>query len=199
VSNTQLLVSISGSTTAAAYQNDEVVAGRINSYIALLTTTVVSQRVVDALQLPMTASELAAKVSATNVPPRTSLIDVAVTDTSPQRAKLLADTVATEFISYTQALETPTGEDGQRVHTSVVNAASEPHERRAERVVLGLLGAVTALLLGAVAMWLRERFDPTAKNNQVAESTLPGACRGDGEIDPVADTDLDADTETRRS
>ena len=48
VSTTQLMVSIDGSTTATAYQNDEVVVGRVNSYIALLTSAVVNQRVVAA-------------------------------------------------------------------------------------------------------------------------------------------------------
>ena len=136
VSSTQLMVSIAGSTTAAAYQNDEVVAGRINSYIPLLTSGVVAQRVIDTLGLPLTASELAAKINATRVPPRTAIIDVAVTDESPARAQLIAQTVAREFISYTEALETPTGEDSQKVHTTVVTAASEAHENRAERVLL---------------------------------------------------------------
>jgi capsular polysaccharide biosynthesis protein len=163
VSTTQLMVSISGSTTAAAYQNDEVVAGRVNSYIALLTSDVVSQRVIDKLRLSMTAPELAAKVSATNVPPKTAIIDVAVTDESPARARLIADTLASEFISYTDALETPTGEDSQKVHTTVVNSASEPRERRAEGVVLGVLAGLTALLLGAVAVWIRSLIDPVVR------------------------------------
>ena len=94
VSTTQLLVSIQGSTTAAAYQNEDVVAGRVNSYIALLTSDVVSQRVIDKLGLALTAPELAAKISATNVPPKTSIIDVAVTAESPEQARRLADTLA---------------------------------------------------------------------------------------------------------
>src|ERR1700730_8560974 len=98
VSTTQLLVSINGSTTAAAYQNDSVVSGRVNSYIALLTSDVVSQRVIDKLGLHMSAPELAAKISATGVPPNTSIIDVAVTDESPGQARQLADTVAKEFV-----------------------------------------------------------------------------------------------------
>jgi capsular polysaccharide biosynthesis protein len=157
------MVSISGSTTAAAYQNDEVVAGRVNSYIALLTSDVVSQRVIDKLGLSMTAPELAAKVSATNVPPKTAVIDVAVTDESPARARLIADTLASEFINYTNALETPTGEDSQKVHTTVVSSASEPRERRAERVILGALAGITALLLGSVAVWIRSRIDPLVR------------------------------------
>jgi capsular polysaccharide biosynthesis protein len=163
VSTTQLMVSIAGSTTAAAYQNDEVVTGRVNSYIALLTSDVVSQRVIDRLGLPMTAPEFAAKVSAANVPPKTAVIDVAVTDESPAHARLFADTLANEFVSYTDALETPTGEDGQKVHTTVVSVASEPRERRAERVVLGVLAALAALLLGAVAVWIRSLMDPVVR------------------------------------
>jgi capsular polysaccharide biosynthesis protein len=163
VSTTQLMVSISGSTTAAAYQNDQVVAARVNSYIALLTSDVVMKRVIDKLGLPLTTGELAAKVSATNVPPQTSVIDVAVTDESPARARQIADTLASEFINYTNALETPTGEDGQKVHTTIVSPASEPRERRAERVILGVLAGLTALLLGSVAVWIRSRIDPVVR------------------------------------
>ena len=163
VSTTQLMVSISGSTTAAAYQNDEVVAGRVNSYIALLTSDVVSQRVIDKLKLSVTAPELAAKVSATNVPPKTSIIDVVVTDDSPEQARRLADAYASEFISYTTALETPTGEDDQKVRVTQVTTASRPHEDRAERIALGVLAALAAVLLGAVAVWIRSLIDPVLR------------------------------------
>jgi capsular polysaccharide biosynthesis protein len=166
VSTTQLLVSIEGSTTAAAYENDQVVAGRVNSYITLLTSDVVTKRVIDKLGLSLSPGELAAKVNAIKVPPQTSIIDVAVTDESPEQARRLADTLAQEFISYTDALETPTGEDGQKVHTTVVSTASQPQARLAERVVLWVLVAVAALLLGAVAVWIRARPDPYRANGQ---------------------------------
>ena len=168
VSTTQLNVSIAGSTTATAYQNDDVVAGRVNSYIALLTSDVVNQRVIDRLGLSLTAPELADKVSATNVPPRTSVIDVAVTDRSPAQAQLLAKTLASEFINYAEALETPTGEDGQKVRTTVVTAASAPHGQLFERILLGVLAAVTALVLGAVAVWIRSRTDPVVRTAEQA-------------------------------
>src|SRR5262245_56821726 len=74
VSSTQLMVSIDGATTATAYQNDDVAAARVNSYIPLLTSGVVTERVIDKLALPLTTSELAAKISATRVPPRTPII-----------------------------------------------------------------------------------------------------------------------------
>jgi capsular polysaccharide biosynthesis protein len=164
VSRTQLLVSISGSTTAAAYENDGVVTGRVNSYVALLTSDAVSQRVIDTLGLPVTAPELAAKVSATRVPPNTSLIDVAVTADSAQQAQQIAGAYAKEFIAYTAALETPTGEDGQKVHVTPVTSATLPSSHLGRRVVLSVLAAATALLLAVVAAWIRWLMDPFVRN-----------------------------------
>jgi capsular polysaccharide biosynthesis protein len=174
VSSTQLMVSIEGSTTATAYQNDDVVAGRINSYIPLLTSGVVDQRVIDRLGLPLTTSELAAKINATTVPPKTAIIDVEVTDESAARAQQIAQTVAREFISYTEALETPTGEDSQKVHTTVVTAATEAHEKRFERLLLAVLAGVAALLMGAVAVWIRARTDAVIRTaDQAAAAGVP--------------------------
>jgi capsular polysaccharide biosynthesis protein len=188
VSTVQLMVSVQGSTTAAAYQNDTVVAGRVNSYIALLTSDIASQRVIDKLGLPLSASEFAAKVNATNVPPSTSIIDVEVTDESPEQARLIADTLATEFVNFTDALETPTGEDGQKVRTTVVTTASEPHSHLVERVSLGVLVALAALLLGAVAVWIRSRTDSVVRTaDQAATAAGVPAL---GSVSPTAAASL---------
>jgi capsular polysaccharide biosynthesis protein len=172
VSTTRLMVSIEGSTTSAAYQNDEVAAQRVNSYVPLLTSGVVLQRVIDRLGLRLTAPELADKIDATNVPPKTSLIDVEVTDESPDRARRIADTLATEFIAYSTAMETPTGEDSHKVHTTVVTPAAEGRESPFERVLLGVLAALAALLLGAVAVWIRAAREPALP---VAKQDTAGA------------------------
>jgi capsular polysaccharide biosynthesis protein len=174
VSSTRLMVSIEGSTTAAAYEDEQVAARRVSSYIPLLTSGVVTQRVIDRLRLPMTASELADKIDATNVPPKTSLIDVEVTDESPDRARRIADTLATEFIVYATAMETPTGEDSQKVHTTVVSPATEGRQSPFESVLLGVLAAIAALLLGAVAVWIRsarEHAKPRAGQDTVGGDT----------------------------
>lgn len=156
VSSARLMVSVEGSTTAAAYQNEEVATRRIHSYIPLLTSGLVTQRVIDRLGLPMAPSELAQEISATNVPPKTSLIDISVRDRSSDRAEQIADATAREFIAFTAAIETPTGEDSQKVHTTLVSAAGPAHRDPFEQVILLLLAALTALLLGAVAVWIRE-------------------------------------------
>ena len=168
VSTAQLLVSVNGSATANAYQNDSVVAGRVNSYVALLTSEAPNQRVVDKLGLKMTPAQLAKKISAVQVPPNTAIIDIAVTDSSPDRARLLAGAVADEFVVYTQSLESPTGVDAQRVQTSVVSPAGEARSRLTERIVIGALIVVLALLAGAVAVWIRAAADPVVREPQQA-------------------------------
>jgi capsular polysaccharide biosynthesis protein len=160
VSSTRLMVSVEGSTTASAYQNDAVAARRVSSYIPLLTSGVVLQRVIDKLGLPLSPAGLADEIGVANVPPKTSLIDVEVTDGSPGRAKRIADTLASEFIAYAASIETPTGEDSHKIDTAVVTPAAEGRENHWESVLLGVLAGVTALLLGAVAVWIRAARRP---------------------------------------
>ncbi|WP_236949102.1 YveK family protein [Mycolicibacterium goodii] len=160
VSSARLMVSIEGSTTAAAYQNEEVAIRRIRTYIPLVTSDAVTQRVIDRLGLPMTPAQLAGELSATNVPPKTSLIDIEVTDRSPERAEQLANTVAREFVAYTAAIETATGEDSQKVHTTLVSAATPAHRDPVERVLLYTLVTFAALLMGAAAVWIRASREP---------------------------------------
>ncbi len=160
VSNVQLMVAVNGSTTAEAYENDTLITGRINSYIALLGTDAISQRVIDKLGLKMSAPELVARISATNVPPKTAIIDVAVNDDSAEQARRIATAIGDEFVSYTAALETPTGEGAQKVVTSVVSPASAPHRRWLEKVFLGLLAAVFAAIAGGIGVWVRSATDP---------------------------------------
>lgn len=179
VSTAQLLVAVQGSSTANAYQNDDVVIGRVRSFVVLLTSDVVAQRVIDHLGLSLTPAELKAKISAVNVPPSTAVIDVAVTDSSPERAREIADAVAAEFVEYTQALEAPTGEDTQQVKTTVVSGASQPKSRLVERIGLAGLIAGFAAVLGVVAVWIRSMTDPVVRTPQQAASATGVPILGD--------------------
>ncbi|WP_174814718.1 YveK family protein [Mycolicibacterium agri] len=172
-STTRLMVSIEGSTTAAAYQNDEVGTRRVLSYMPLITSGVVSRRVVDKLGLPLTPEQLASKINVANVPPRTPLIDIEVTDDSPQRARQIAKTLASEFIKYADSIETPTGEDSQKVHTTIVSDPAEGRENPLTSVLLGVLAAVAALLLGAVAVWIRAARQRDVPADAQAEAPSP--------------------------
>jgi capsular polysaccharide biosynthesis protein len=202
VSSTRLMVSVEGSSTAAAYQNGEVATRRVSTYIPLLTSGVVTQRVIDKLGLPLTSSELAAEIDVANVPPKTSLIDIEVTDGSPDRARRIADTLASEFISYAASLETPTGEDSHRVDTTVITAATEGRENPLVSVLLGVLAAIAALLLGAVAVWIRAPRAPVASpadpDGEDDEAKAEDEDEGDGDEDEdqVEVEELDEDDDT---
>ena len=190
VSTAQLLVSVNGTSTANAYQNDSVVAGRVKSYVALLTSDVVSQRVVDKLDLKMSPGQLAAKISAVQVPPSTAVIDIAVTDPSAEQARRIAATVADEFVTYSAAIESPTGEDAQKVQTRVISQASQPRSRVAEKLAIAGLVALLAALAGAVAVWIRSATD------RVIKTARQGAAAADlpvvGTVEPGAASSLAA-------
>lgn len=170
VSHAQLLVAVQGNSTANAYQNDDVIIGRVHSYVALLTSDVVAQRVIDKLGLNTGPAELAAKISAVNVPPSTALIDIAVRDSSPVQARRIADTLANEFVAYTDSLESPTGEDAQKVRTTVVSGAGEPESQLGRRIGLAALITALAALAGAVAVWIRLATDPVLRTPGQAAS-----------------------------
>jgi len=182
VSTTQLLVTINGNTTASAYQNDDVVSSRVNSYVALLTSDAVNQRVVDKLGLKVSARDLATRVSAVQVP-KTAVIDVAVTGRSPDDARRIAQAVGEEFVAYTAAIESPTGEDAQKIQTRVVSGASQPQSRIVESVLVGALFAVLAVLAGAVAVWIRSATDRVVRlpRQAAAAARLPVL----GSVDPT--------------
>ncbi len=154
VSQAQLLVSVGGSATANAYQNDGVVASRVNTYVALVTSDAASQRVVDKLESPLSAKEMAATITAVQVP-NTAIIDIAATAPSAEQARQVAQTVAEEFVGYVDSIEVPTGEDAQKVQVTVVSAATEPQSRLVEKIAIGGVIAVIAALLGSAAVWLR--------------------------------------------
>ena len=155
VSTAQLLVSINGTTTANAYQNDSVVASRVNTYVALVTSDVVSQRVVDKLKSPLTAQQMSASVTAVQVP-NTAIIDIAAAASSREQALQVAQTFADEFVAYADSIESPTGEDAQKIKTTVVSEASEPESRLGERIGIGVLIVAISLLTGLGAVWFEK-------------------------------------------
>lgn len=162
VSNAQLLVTLNGTTTANAYQNDSVVASRVNSYVALMTSDAVAQRVVDALKSPLSAKEMAATVTAVQVP-NTAVIDIAAVAPSREQARRVAQTFAEEFVAYAASIESPTGEDAQRIQTAIVSSAGEPESRLGERIAVGGLVALAAIFIGAAAVWVRR--DPRVRGH----------------------------------
>lgn len=183
VSTAQLLVAVNGSTTANAYQNDSVVASRVNTYVALVNSDVVSQRVVDKLKSKLTAKELGSTVTVVQVP-LTAIIDIAAAAPSADEARNIANAFAEEFVGYVAAIESPTGEDGQKVQVTIVSSASQPQSRLLEKIALGGLIALLAALAGATAVWVRSATDPVIRARLHATGVTSTQSEGEASVGP---------------
>jgi capsular exopolysaccharide synthesis family protein len=101
-----LYVSLQGRATSSdeAYQASQLAKERASSYAPLMTDARITQAVVDQLKLPITAEQLAKRLTVT-VAPETVVLTESVTDTSPDQAAAIANAVAEQFVGLTQALE----------------------------------------------------------------------------------------------
>jgi len=162
---TQLFVSAesSGSTLADANQGGLFTQQRVKSYAQIVNTPTVLGPVIDALHLNMTVDQLAKEVSAT-APLDTVLINVSVDDTSPTRARDIANAVSSQFADQVRILETPTSGATAPVKLTVVKQAGVPLVPVSPRTKVNLgLGLLLGLALGVGLAVLRESLDTTVK------------------------------------
>lgn len=143
---------------------------RVLSYTQLLQGGLLAQRTIDKLGLDMTAAELQAEITAV-APTDTVLIDVTVQDSSPTRARDIANTLSDEFVVMAAALETP--DLGARPNAQIVvqqraGVPEDPVSPKKART-LGVAGVV-GLLLGVLAALVRDRLDPTVRRPEMVES-----------------------------
>lgn len=168
---TRLFVSTSsGASVQEIYQGNLFSQQRVTSYTELLEGTTLAQRTLDNLgATDVTPVELASKITASSTPD-TVLIDTAVTDESPERARDLANALSDEFVVMARELETP--EDGGPPTARVVveQYAATPSTpvtpKTARNIALGL---AVGVLLGIALAVLRDRLDNTVKDRNTVE------------------------------
>jgi len=114
-STMQFFVSTAESgSTSDAFQGNQFAQQRVASYTGLLTGDELANRIIDRLDLPLTADDVAGMIDATTVT-GTVLIDVSVTDSSPQRAEQIAVALGREFPAMVSELETRGKDSGTPV------------------------------------------------------------------------------------
>lgn len=168
--STRLFVSTTaGKSASDLYQGNRLSQDRVLSYVELIKGETLSQRVVDKLNLDMSASQLRGKVNATSKLD-TVLIRVSVLDKSPVRARDIANALSDEFVVMVRELETP--DPGARPDARVVveQRASVPNSpvipNRTQNIAAGLgLG----LMLGIGLALLRDFLDNTVKDRETVE------------------------------
>lgn len=183
-SATQLFVTTTDSTsTAAAFQGSQFSQNRVTSYVQLLTSERLADQVIDTLELDISAEELRQQIDA-RVVPDTTVLDIVVTDGSPERARDLAATIATEFASLVEEVEatttTPT-EPGQAsvttipVKVTVLDNPEVPSSPTSPDLVRTIvMGIFIGLVVGSASAYLRVRMDRSVRDSKVA-SALAGA------------------------
>ena len=173
--STRLYVSTTaGSSIADLYSGNRLSQDRVLSYTQLVTGETLAQRTIDRLDLNMTAAALTANVTAKSKL-NTVLIDVGVLDTSPVRARDIANAMSDEFVLMVRELETPTRGAQPEARVVVEQRASIPSApvvpKKVRNVALGIaLGA----MLGVGLALLRDQLDNTIKSAEALEE-LTGA------------------------
>jgi succinoglycan biosynthesis transport protein ExoP len=145
---------------------------RVKSYVRIVDSSAVTERVISRLDLDLTPRQLEAKISA-EAPLDTVLINVDVTDTSPERAREIANATAREFVSVVRDIETTTRTGGSQIDMAIVREADTPSSPTSPRPRLnGAVGLLVGLLLGALLAVARDRLDRTIPAPNAVEEHL---------------------------
>ena len=205
-SHAQFFVSTSGGAgdggNAALAQGNTFTQARVQSYSQLLRTPKLLGPVAKDVGVEE-AGSLAGKVSATT-PPNTVLIDVAVTDRSPEMAQRIAKSISVRFPEMITDLEA-LGESPQSSPVKVTLVATPEVEPAAvaPRPTRNIaLGVVLGLLLGLGLAVLRDLLDTKVRTKKDIEALTDSAVIGTVPYDESTDTRpliVDADPHAGRS
>lgn len=174
-SSTRLFVASTDRTDIdASWQGDLYAQQRSESYARALRGEELAARVVEALDLPLSPSQLADKVTAV-VSPDTVVVEATVTDGSPARARAVAAALASEFTRWVAQAETPPGAESPRVQVMTIEPAELPTDPVSPDVelLLGLGGSLGFLLGLGVTVWGRRPWNTVTTEADVR--SLAGA------------------------
>lgn len=170
-STTRLFVSTSvDAAPSTGDQAGDLATQRVQSFAALLDGDQIARQVAERLSLSETPHQLSRRIHA-SVDSKTTLLSIRVSDPSADRAQVLANAVAKEFIVFVGNLEVAGEAPGApTVKVTVVDSATKPTSPSSPRPVLNLgIGLLVGLLLGGLIAVLRERFDPTVRSADALE------------------------------
>jgi capsular polysaccharide biosynthesis protein len=157
-SRTQMFVSTSGSTDSPdVYEGNLFSQQAIPAYAGLVTNEALASTVIADLALDLTPAELADKVTMT-YSPETVVFDIVATDTSPEVARDIANTMATELSAVVANLETTETGEVPSVALKMFRQAEvsdAPISPNTEAYLAW--GAAVGLLIGTALVLVRHR------------------------------------------
>ena len=159
-----------GDSAAAAYQGSLGAQQRVQSYAALVKSTDITQQVVDAAGADLTPTQVAGETTAT-ADAKTVLLNVAVSNSDPQRALQLAQGFGEVLPEAINRLETPDGGGPALAKLTVVNPPALPTSPIAPKTEQNVaIGLVLGLLAGIGIALLINAFDRRVKSAEQLES-----------------------------
>ncbi|MEU4312735.1 hypothetical protein [Nocardia sp. NPDC024068] len=159
-----------GTSVADSYQGGLAAQQRVRSYLELVTSDRVVDRVIGQLGLGLDREELRAKITA-DTPPATSLLRVSVTDADPETGRVLADQVVSQVRALIDELETIEATAAPAARVAVVDAAQTPTEPSSPGSTrLLAVGALGGLLVGAAIAYLLARLDKKVRDTAGLEA-----------------------------
>ncbi|WP_194837299.1 Wzz/FepE/Etk N-terminal domain-containing protein [Nocardia sp. XZ_19_369] len=187
-----------GTSVNDSYQGGLAAQQRVRSYLDLLTSASVAQRVIDDRGLRMSAGELRGRIAASS-PPATAILQVAVTGDTAVEARDLADAVVAQFRRLVDELETTQLGVAPAARVAVVDRAELPAAPAGSgRTRLLALGLFAGLALGCAAALVRDRTDRRLRTSNDLEAVLDGPV-GTVPILAILDVGLPGEVgETRR-
>lgn len=168
-----------GASANDLVQGSTYTQNSVASFAALATQPIVLDAVIDDLGLDTSSRGLAQRVTAT-APLNTVIVEISVTDRSPQRSADIADSVAAQLSATVESLA-PTDEVGNSsVRGSTVASATVPDAAFSPNISLFLAaGLLLGLLLGIALAILRDLLDTRVRNaadvGEVTDAPLLGS------------------------
>lgn len=180
--STKLLVSTStGGNGSDLAQGGTFSQQQARNYSNIATSEIVLQPVIDALDLDLTVTALARKVSST-IALNSSVISIEVTDSSPIRAAGIANSVTTSLANTVGRLVPPDATGRSPVEIEVVTRATVPSRPSSPNAVVALgAGAVGGLLAGVafviISRRVSSRVRTTSDVRRLTDAPVLGAIR----------------------
>ena len=143
---------------------DQFATRRITSYVGLLNSDVVAQRVVDTTGVDLTESQVKARISG-DADLNTVLLTATVTDSSPERSLAIADGIAKQFGSIVNEVD-PIG-PGSVVLRVVSGPTLNPDPISPRQILNIAIGVFLGLAIGVIVALMKQLLDNTVRQPQV--------------------------------